>query len=200
MKNILFIHGAWASRNGFNYIADNVSDRFDRNIYYFEYDCQTEDPSSIIERATIECEQLAAQGKTVVVGHSLGGILALSLADIENVTNVMTIASPINGIDGIHYFMYYFLMAKAPIFKHLTPHSAFISSLKNKNYDNETIDIVVANKGFNVAMSDRATDGTISVESQVKWIPENANLHMIEANHHEVLNMPKVVSILRNRL
>jgi len=201
-KNLLLIHGAWSSRNSFNFITNKIKDNFNLNtIQYFEYDCQSENPEEILERCIEEYKKLRKNGdETIIVGHSLGGILALYMSKFRGVSNVITIASPINGVDSLNTFMYYFLVLTAPIFVHLIPKSDFIKGLKEQDYSRVDIDIIVSRSGYNLAMPNKESDGIISIESQTSWTPEKSKVHNVDSNHHEILMMPRVVSIIKGAL
>lgn len=195
-NNILFIHGAWSSRNTFNYIASQIQTT--GQIQFFEYDCQTEEPYNILKRAQRELHELNRDGKrTTIVGHSLGGILAMHLHN--QASNVVTLASPLNGIDGLNFWMYTFLTMYAPIFKHITPRSQFIKDMQECDYGDTKFDVCVATRGQNIAMK-KPSDGTISVDSQILWQPDDARIHTIKTSHHEIVQHPQVVSIIRQAI
>ena len=196
MQNILFIHGAWSTRTCFNYAVEKLYT--DNTIQYFEFDCQTEAAEEILARATKECEELSANGKkTTVVGHSMGGVLALHLAQLDSVENIVTIAAPINGIDNINPVVHYFLVATAPILGHLVSRSKFIVDLKERDFSNNNIDVIVATNGFSIAAPKSKTDGVVSIDSQTLWIPDDAKVHSIHTNHHDVLQHAQTAQIIQ---
>jgi len=195
-KNILLIHGAWATRTCFNYIVDKLDD--DHNIQYFEYDCEEEKAVDILKRVIKECKEFTDNGQeTIVIGHSLGGILAMYLARNHRVSSIVTIAAPLSGIGGFNPFMHYFLMIAAPIFSCILPKSKFITDVKEQNYDDKNIDCIIACEGHSFAVPKVKTDGVVSVSSQEDWTPDNARVHTIRANHHEILQHEHVTEIIK---
>jgi len=49
-------------------------------------------------------------------------------------------------------------------------------------------------------MPNKESDGIISIESQTSWTPEKSKVHNVDSNHHEILMMPRVVSIIKGAL
>jgi triacylglycerol esterase/lipase EstA (alpha/beta hydrolase family) len=196
-NNLFLIHGAWASRHTFNYITSNISTT--GTVQHFEYDCQTEDPHDIIRRADRELRELNKNGKkTTIIGHSLGGILATYLH--KRASNVVTLAAPLRGVDSLNYLMHYLLVFYAPVFKHLTPKSKFITDMHADDYTGTRFDICVATSGYNIAMPHKPSDGTISIESQIAWTPDEARIHNIKATHHEVVQHPHAISVIKSTI
>lgn len=197
-KNILFVHGAWASKTCFNYMTKHALDFGNvAKIDYFEYDCQTESSTDILSRAHDQYNTLQSnQLPTIVIGHSLGGIIGLYLARWDNVDRIITLAAPLSGITSLNIFMHYYLAATAPIFNCLLPRSPFIKNLHHQDYSNKKIDILVATSGFNIAMPNKPSDGTISVETQIAWTPPGATVQMVKSNHHEILQAGEAIRTL----
>ena len=196
-KNIFFIHGAWSSGSSFNYLKSKALDIGNGvgKIHAFQYDCQIENLNSILLRAEKELNDLQQNGlKTIVVGHSMGGLLALYIShDNKNVSKTITISAPLSGIKINNPLLKFYLRYVAPVLIKLQPNSPFIQRLHETNYNNKNIDILVTEGGFNFASLNEPSDGTVSVESQLSWTPRNANIIKINANHHEVLQTPELV-------
>jgi pimeloyl-ACP methyl ester carboxylesterase len=178
MKTFLFIHGAWASKNSFNFISSQLTKV--RNIYH-EYDTNNTELPAVIEEIKAKLDTLE---NVTVVGHSLGGVIALSLEAHPNVDEIITIASPISGIK-INKIAQSFLTFRAPILKSVMSDSAFMFDLKNHKFT-KPVTIFVANKGFNPAVYEKS-DGVITYASQTDWVPETGTIVNIEASHHEIL-------------
>lgn len=196
-KNILFIHGAWCSGASFNYLKSKALDVGTGvgKIHAFQYDCQVETLDRILLRAKKELNDLQKNGlKTIVVGHSMGGLLALYIShDNKSVSKTITISAPLSGIKIDNPLLKFYLRYIAPVLIKLQPNSSFIQELHKTNYNNKNIDILVTEGGFNFASLNEPSDGTVSVESQLSWTPRNANIIKINANHHEVLQTPQLV-------
>ena len=196
------VHGAWSTKTCFNYLTQKALDHGGvGKIHYFEYDCQKEHSVDLLRRAHEEYDTVSENGlDTIIVGHSLGGILAMYLAKYDNVHRVITLAAPLSGITSLNNFVHYFLVIAAPIFRCLQPKSAFIKDLHEQDYTGKDIDVLVACAGFNVAMPNEPSDGTISIASQNEWLPDNANVQMVKSNHHEILQSAEAVLALERAL
>lgn len=198
-KNILFIHGAWCSKKSFSYLANEL-DRYSVDIGYVEYDCQKMPMDEIIHRAHDQLEYLASNHiPTVVVGHSMGGLIALKLSQHDAVQSTVTLAAPLSGIR-FNYVMNAFLTYYAPILREMSPESTLIQSLHLAPYDKNPIDVLVADEGFSPFLVE-PNDGVITKHSQKNWIPEGASLTLIDANHNEILqsesSAKKIIEVMK---
>ena len=200
-KNLFLIHGAWCSRHSFNYIVKKVlDDNSVGNIKCFEYDCQTECLNDIISRAKIELLDISKNGlQTVIVGHSLGGLLALTLSQKRHVHKTITLASPMGGIESVNWFVHYYMTYTTPIFKHLTPSSKFIRFLHSKDYSRNPVDCLIACDGHNPMIAE-PSDGVVSIKSQLTWNPPDATIIKVGRNHSEILQSPEVILAIERAL
>lgn len=199
-KNLFLIHGAWCSKQGFNYIIKKVLDDVNvGNIHCFEYDCNSEDTLTITRRAKRQLDNVSSNGlKTVVVGHSLGGLFALKLSQRSEVHKTITLASPLAGLK-FNRFLHAVLLYHAPILKDLIPDSRFIRSIHEKNYSKNPIEIYIATQGFNPMIFEES-DGVVPVESQIKWKPENSKVVKVKTNHSEILQSAKTLMAIERSL
>lgn len=192
-KNLFLIHGAWCSKQGFNYIIKKVLD--DTNvghIHCFEYDCQRESMADIVRRAKSHLNEVSSNGlKTVVAGHSMGGLIALKLSQRSVVSRTITLATPLSGLK-VNRWLRAFLLWHAPILRDIVPDSTFIRTLHKKPFDKNPIDVLIANNGFN-PMIYEPSDGVVTIETQRKWTPSGANIYTVEANHSEILQAPETI-------
>ena len=186
-KNLFLIHGAWASPGSFNYIVKKTLDDCPvGRIHTFRYDCQKEDIHVILEKATLELLKIQENGlETVIVGHSLGGLLALNLSQLPGISKTITLASPVGGLQ-FPRFLHYYLTYHAPILKHLIPSSHFIRSLHEKSYDKNPMELIITTGGFN-PMIYEDSDGVVTFAAQTSWKPEQANIIFSNTDHHEIL-------------
>lgn len=178
MQTVLFIHGAWATKNSFNFLAHQLDTSI--NLYH-EYDSINSNLPDIVEEIKLKLDTLE---DVILVGHSLGGVIALSLESHPSVKEVITLASPISGIK-INKLAQSFLTFRAPILRHVMSDSSFMFDLKNCKFT-KPVRVFVANKGFNPAVYEKS-DGVVTVASQMEWVPETANVIPVESSHHEIL-------------
>lgn len=185
-KNLFLIHGAWSTKSSFNYLLKYLLDNHNiAKIKCFEYDSFDERIPKIVNRAKEELSVLNENGHdTIVIGHSLGGLIALALAEEKGVVRTITLASPLNGIRLNRLFQAY-LLYRAPILHDATPESSYLDRIHRIDYNNP-IDVLVSCKGFNPAIYE-PSDGVVTVASQVEWIPKTGKLIKVDANHHEIL-------------
>lgn len=193
-KNLLLIHGAWSGTNSFNYISDNVGIAANE-ILYFRYNAVKDSLKKIINDGR---DFLAEETKDfVVVGHSLGGLIALSLHNMEHCSHIITLASPLSGIK-LSPLVQTFTYNRAPILQEISPGSTLIKSLQSKEYKKK-IDIIITKVGFNPAILE-PSDGVITVETQERWIPQSAVSTYIDCNHYEILQSKQAVATIRRAL
>ena len=199
-KNLLLIHGAWCTKNSFNYITKKIlDDHVVGNISYFEYDCNVENISSIIRRAKKHLDNLNSNGlKTIIVGHSMGGLIALRLSQRNGVHKTMTLASPIAGLK-FSRILHAFLLYNSPILKDLIPDSNFIKSIHEQNYSKNPVEIYISTSGYN-PMIFEDSDGVIPIETQTSWKPDNAKIVKVKTNHSEILQSTKVILAIEKSL
>ena len=200
-KNLFLIHGAWCSKHSFNFIVKKVLDDSPvGRIKCFEYDCQKESVESIVNRSRHEVCELSKNGlKTVIVGHSLGGLFALKLSQRPYIQHTITLASPLAGLESLNPFVHYYMMYAAPIFKHLTPSSKFIKALHKKDYTRNSVECLVACSGYN-PMIPVESDGVVPLKSQLTWTPTGAKVTMVEKNHSEILQSPEAILAIERAL
>jgi len=184
MNNILFIHGAWCSIESFNYIKlkTQIESLQHCNFWGQDYNCQIFNLNKIIEQQTAYIDTIPAD-KIDIISHSMGGVVAFHLINHPKVRKILTIASPINGIDIAAPFRYY-VWGRAPILRNLAPNARMIRSIR-KEY-NKDIHMIVTHSGFHPFMM-VDSDGVVTVESQSSWVPDNAKVKMISKSHNEVL-------------
>lgn len=197
-KNLIFIHGAWSTPASFNYILKNISQTETKlnvaNVVHISYDCNSSQEKiiDVINRTSNIIEKISNENncESVIIGHSLGGIIALGSSSAKSVSRVITLASPINGLRS-NKMVDAFLTYRVPFLKDVMANSYFMELIHNKNYYCP-VDVMVARKGFNPAIYE-PSDGVVPISTQTKWIPNTGQLYMIDANHHEILQATPVL-------
>lgn len=197
-RNVMFIHGAWSSCQGFNYLSNLIDTHLDskiRHTIFFEYNPIKEAMEQIINRAYKELDK--DDTETLVVGHSLGGLIALSVMDHPNCYQVVTMASPLSGIK-IEKIFQPFIYARAPILAELAPESTFIRGLAKKSYK-KRVDCIITTKGFNPIMLEKS-DGVVTIHSQERWLPDTAITTYVSNNHYEILQSDQALTTIKKTL
>lgn len=193
-KKLFLIHGAWSGPKCFNYISEHIDVCVDE-IVYFKYRTQKEDLSKIVSNAKHRLAEL--EGEYYILGHSLGGIIALNLINEKNCKAVITLASPLSGIK-LNPMFQTFLIYRAPILQDICEGSKFIKNIHKQHYE-KPVFTFVSTQGFNPGILE-PSDGVVTIASQETWLPSTAVSFHVESNHHEILQSKDVVATLRKIL
>ena len=141
-------------------------------------------------------ENIAENGyPVVVIGHSLGGVLALCVANHKNVDMIITISAPYSGV---HVPLYMKLYIVSPIIKSIFEESAFIQMIQTTHYK-KPIYTLVSMTGFNPGIHGKS-DGVISIRSQTVWTPHGAEVFRINENHHDILQSVDTYRIIKEKM
>jgi pimeloyl-ACP methyl ester carboxylesterase len=183
--NVVFIHGAWASKDSFNYISQFILPEI--NKYFFEYDCQKDDFNTIVDKLGSWISK-NIQGPIIFVGHSLGGLIALKTANTyckEITKGVLTISSPVKGIYMNPMIKPYMIM-RAPILNSILSNSNLIRKINSMEYEFPILSVVSVGKFSPLHIGD--SDGVLPLSSQT-WKPKTDHFKQIrfENGHTEVL-------------
>ena len=185
----IFIHGATASGASFNYLRSDL----DGEHLVLEYDSE----DGFFQNLDRLSEEIAAtrSRQLFFVGHSLGGIYSLSLADRfpKQTRGGVTISTPYGGSE-IAPFLKYFVPFNR-LLKEIGPNSKPIQHVKNITPGVPWSNIVTV-KG-NSPWIATANDGVVTVDSQ----RHHSAIDYIEmpSNHYEILMSPEVVRLVRDK-
>ena len=186
----IYIHGATATAQSFNYIRNSVKGP----DLLLEYDSENGFQNN-----------LDAMGKSIAehsdqalffIGHSLGGIYALSLAEIfsQRTYGGVTISTPYGGSEVAPFLKYFVPFNK--LLKEIGPTSPPII---------HAAEIVLSVPWCNLVTTRGSSpwisipnDGVVTVESQRKH-PGFDYINIV-ANHYEVLMDPETVFIVQARI
>jgi pimeloyl-ACP methyl ester carboxylesterase len=186
----IYIHGATATAQSFNYIRSSIKGQ----DLLLEYDSENGFQNN-----------LAAMSKSIAeypdqalffIGHSLGGIYALSLADIfaQRVLGGITISTPYGGSE-VASFLKYFVPFNR-LLKEIGPTSPPIVHAAEIILSVPWCNIVTT-RGNSPWIS-MPNDGVVTVESQRKHL--GFDYIDVAANHYEVLMDPETVFIVQARI
>lgn len=196
-KDLLFIHGAWSSKTIFNYLSDKLTLNCNAlgNIYHGEY-CIN---SCSVHAINVQLMALLdrAEREVVVVAHSMGGLLALDIECHTKVSSVITVASPLDGLD-FHKFIQIFLTYRSPNMAEIFRMSGYINKLQSKEYT-KPIKCVITTEGYNPAWYEKS-DGVVTISSQKRWVPPTASLHFFPYNHHEIVQSVELYELIKDEL
>jgi esterase/lipase len=187
---LVYIHGASATSESFNYIREHIKGHEDLVINY--------DSRNGFEKNLADMMyQLSNYHSIFFVCHSLGGVYALHLANAmaERVLGAVTLSTPYGGAeiaDVAKYFMPY-----SRLLKDIGPSSWAMRQADKIEIHHPWTNIVTV-KG-NSPWVPSPNDGVVTVASQ-KHHDEGMELIEIDYNHYEVVLSERVINIIKERL
>jgi pimeloyl-ACP methyl ester carboxylesterase len=184
---LVYIHGASATSDSFNFIRSKLGKGVDIN-----YDSRNGFENNLAEMI----EQLADVQDMALVAHSLGGIYALHIANAmpDRVVGAVTLSTPYGGAEVAEYAKYFLPFSR--LMRDIGPNSwAFEQADKIKIQHPWTN--VVTVKGQSPFMLAH-NDGVVTVASQRHH--EDMELIEVDYNHYEVVLAEPVVKIIKERV
>ena len=184
---LVYIHGASATSDSFNYIRSKLGDGIDIN-----YDSRNGFENNLSEIM----EQLKDVKDMAFVAHSLGGIYSLHIANAmpKQVVGAVTLSTPYGGAEVAEYAKFFLPFSR--LMRDIGPNSwAFKQASKIKIQHPWTN--VVTVKGQSPFMLAH-NDGVVTIASQKHH--EDMELVEVDYNHYEVVLAEPVVSIIKERI
>lgn len=187
---LVYIHGASATSESFNYIRKHITGHEDLVINY--------DSRNGFEKNLADMRyQLSNYHSMFFVCHSLGGIYALHLAAELGikVLGAVTLSSPYGGAE------------VADVAKYFLPYSRLLKDIGPRSWAMKhaaTIDIphqwtnIVTTKG-NSPWVPQPNDGVVTIASQ-KTREDIMELIELDYNHYEVVLSDRTVDIIKERI
>jgi len=182
---IYAIHGAFSTPRMFSFLKTNLSEY---SWDFLKYRTTEPNIDSLVDKAIDENKN---SDMCHVVGHSMGGLIALSLAGQSWVKSITTIATPLGGID-MNILQSY--LTRSNILSEISSSSKFIRQLHEMSNSKPTLRIITT-AGFNPFMWE-PNDGVVTVRSQ--RYQSHGIYKDIESNHQEVMLDMQTVDILRD--
>jgi pimeloyl-ACP methyl ester carboxylesterase len=184
---LVYIHGASATSDSFNYIRSKIGDGIDIN-----YDSRNGFENNLADIM----EQLRDVKDMAFVAHSLGGIYSLHIANAmpKQVVGAVTLSTPYGGAEVAEYAKFFLPFSR--LMRDIGPNSwAFKQADKIKIQHPWTN--VVTVKGQSPFMLAH-NDGVVTVSSQKHH--EDMELVEVDYNHYEVVLAEPVVDIIKERI
>lgn len=172
--SVWYIHGAHATSRSFAWIKREFPVHESINIDY-----STELPMSLVLDEV--AERMSTDPEIVIVGHSLGGVLAVALSQrCPNVQKVVTLAAPFGGSNIASVMRW---LAPNSIMNDVYPQSRLITGIRTKELTVPIFSIVTT--GGRSPLIPEPNDGVVSVVSQKSLYGP----HYVEraVNHFECL-------------
>lgn len=187
-STVWYIHGANASPASFSYMKAQFPDH---EVVDVAYDC-AHPALGVLDHLTKEAR--ASKTPFAVVGHSLGGVLGVSLAQRSSkVSRVVTLASPFGGSRAASLLRW---LIPSQLLSDIAPSSKLITTLHALPVNVPVLSLVTT-YGHSALMAE-PNDGVVTVASQQAltgptYVP-------VPKNHFEVLLCPDVANTARSFL
>lgn len=172
---IIYIHGANATPNSFNYIRSKLPGYQEILVEY--------DSALGFYRNIQNIKKSIAKEKCYIIAHSLGGIYALHLSNYlqNHLTGCTTIGTPYGGSEIAVGLKYIFPAYK--LFWDITPNSRPIRTGKNIKINSPWQQLITTGKGFPWLM--RPNDGVVTIDSMTSR--KDIQQHVLSTGHYETL-------------
>ena len=184
--NIVYIHGASATGDSFNYIRQQLNHPDEIVI---EYNSQNGFDRNLVDMKNI----ISNTNNVVFVCHSLGGIYALHLAAIfpDQVLGAVTISTPYGGAESADYAKYFLPFNQ--LLKDIGPNSDPIKTASCIQLRHPWLNIVTT-RGDSPWIV-QPNDGVVTVNSMRHR--SEIQFEELYINHYEVLMISKTVDIIK---
>ena len=184
---LVYIHGANATGESFNYIKSKLGKGLDLN-----YDSRNGFENNLKDM------QVALDGHKdlVFVAHSLGGIYSLHLANSmpDAVKGAVTLSTPYGGAEVADYAQFFLPFSR--LMRDIGPSSWVMRQANRIKIQHPWCNIVTV-KGQSPFMHE-ANDGVVTIASQKHH--EDMELVEVDYNHYEVVLSDVVVGLIKERV
>lgn len=186
---IVYIHGANATGDSFNFIRKNL--RHNDEIV-LEYDSANGFDSNL-ETMT---KQLQSYDEMFFICHSLGGIYAVHLANIyrDRVLGAITLSTPYGGAESAEYTRH--LLPFSKLLKDISPSSGPMKRARELPITHPWINIVSTRGSSSWII--HPNDGVVTIKSMK--CREDMILEELDVNHYEVVLSKKTIALIRRAL
>jgi pimeloyl-ACP methyl ester carboxylesterase len=185
--NLVYIHGANATSESFNYIKSKLGTGVDLN-----YDSRNGFENNLKDMQST----LSSYTNIVFVAHSLGGIYSLHLANTMpmSVNGAVTLSTPYGGAEVADYAQYFLPFSR--LMRDIGPASWVMKQASKIKIQHPWTNIVTV-KGQSPFMHE-PNDGVVTIASQKHH--EDMELVEVDYNHYEVVLSDVVVKLIKERV
>ena len=185
--NLVYIHGANATSESFNYIKSKLGTGLD-----LSYDSRNGFENNLKDMQST----LQNYKNLVFVAHSLGGIYSLHLANSmpESIKGAVTLSTPYGGAEVADYAQYFLPFSR--LMRDIGPSSWVMRQASRIKIRHPWTNIVTV-KGQSPFMHE-PNDGVVTIASQ----KHHADMELVEVdyNHYEVVLSDVVVELIKERV
>jgi pimeloyl-ACP methyl ester carboxylesterase len=185
--NLVYIHGASATSESFNYIRDRLGKGIDIN-----YDSRNGFENNLNDMV----KQLSSVKDIAFVAHSLGGIYSLHIANAmpEQVLGAVTLSTPYGGAEVADFAK--FFLPYSRLLRDIGPNSWAMKQANKIKIQHPWTNIVTVRGHSPFLLA--PNDGVVTIES----MKHHADMELVEVdyNHYEVVLNEQVTGIIKERL
>jgi len=184
---LVYIHGASATSESFNYIRSKIGDGISVN-----YDSRNGFENNL---ADIKA-QIGKTKDIFFVAHSLGGIYAIHLANAipKQVLAAVTLSTPYGGAEVAEFAKFFLPFSR--LMRDIGP-SSWAMKQANKIKIQHPWTNVVTVKGQSPFMHE-ANDGVVTIDSMKHH--DDMELVEVDYNHYEVVLSDQIIDIIKERI
>ena len=184
---LVYIHGASATSESFNYIRSKIGDGIAIN-----YDSRNGFENNLVDIK----KQLSRVKDIFFVAHSLGGIYSLHLANAmpKRVLGAVTLSTPYGGAEVAEFAKYFLPFSR--LMKDIGPSSWAMRQADKIKIQHPWTNVVTV-KGQSPFMAE-ANDGVVTIASMKHHI--DMELVEVDYNHYEVLLSDQITDIIQERV
>jgi pimeloyl-ACP methyl ester carboxylesterase len=185
--NLVYIHGASATSESFNYIRSKLGDGIAIN-----YDSRDGFENNLKDILA----QLADIKDIAFVAHSLGGIYALHIANAipSQVLGAVTLSTPYGGAEVADYAQYFLPFSR--LMRDIGPSSWAMKQASKIKIQHPWCNIVTTAGKSPFMLADN--DGVVTIVSQKHHA--DMDLVSVDYNHYEVVLSDQVVELIKERV
>lgn len=184
--NLVYIHGANATSESFNYIRSKLGNGIDVN-----YDSRNGFENNLKDMQI----QLKDYDDLFFIAHSLGGIYSLHLANLmpAAVKGAVTLSTPYGGAEVADYARYFLPFSR--LMRDIGPSSWVMRQASRIKIQHPWTNIVTV-RGQSPFMHE-PNDGVVTIASQKHH--RDMELVEVECNHYEVVLSDTVIEIVKKK-
>ena len=184
---LVYIHGASATSESFNYIRSKLGTGIDIN-----YDSRNGFENNLEDMKA----QLKDTKNIAFIAHSLGGIYSLHLANTmpDKIKGAVTLSTPYGGAEVADYAQYFLPFSR--LMRDIGPSSWVMKQANRIKIQHPWTNIVTV-KGQSPFMHE-PNDGVVTIASQKYH--DDMELVEVDYNHYEVVLAEPVIKIIKERV
>ncbi|RYD62756.1 MAG: alpha/beta fold hydrolase [Verrucomicrobiaceae bacterium] len=181
---IWYIHGLQSTHRSFNFLKSKFPEHEYVDVMYDANESMIRLVETLVARIESQDRPL------ILVGHSLGGVIAAAVATrTTKVTKVATLSSPFGGSKVASLLRW---MCMSPSLDNIHPHSALMNDIRRSRVRQPTLSVVTT--GGSTPLIGEDNDGVVTVASQKEI--KGPIFFERDVNHFEVLLCEDVAELL----